>query len=122
MKWLFFTLFICSQAYAECLDMVMANWRLNIAEKTLSLVNFAPQSIKICDATKKVSRFIMETQKADLIHLQSIELPQRPKNTEIKTTTLDIYFEAPLPVWAKKSNLKIKESATGEVMATGEMK
>ena len=122
MKWLFITLFFCSQAQAQCLDMVKAHWRLNVADKTLSLVNFAPQSIKICHETKKVSKYIMETQKANLTHLQSIELPQLPKNSDVKNSTLDIYFEAPIPVWAKKSQLKIKETATGEIMATGEMK
>jgi len=122
MKWIIVSLFFNTLAWASCSDVVVSQWKLNLAEKSLSLVNFAPQSVKRCHEDKKNLKWVFEIKKNGQAARFPIELPPLPQNEDIKTSQLDIYFEAPLPLWAKKAQLKIIDSTDQSVLATGDMK
>lgn len=122
MKWIALVLIFATQAHARCTDMVVAQWRLSLSEKSVSLVNFAPQSVKICHDEKAPVKWVFEVKKGRQLESHAIDLPQLPKGVEFKNSDLDLYFEAPLPVWAKKSQLRLIDQSGMSVLATGEMK
>lgn len=122
MKWIALALFLATQAHAACTDMVVAQWRLSLSTKTIALVNFAPQSVNICRDEKAAVKWVFEVKKGSQLALHSVDLPELPQGTDLKTSDLDIYFEAPLPVWAKKSQLRLIDHSDLSVLATGEMK
>lgn len=113
---------LTTHAHARCTDMVVAQWRLSLSEKSVSLVNFAPQSVKICRDEKAPVKWVFEVKKGRQLEIHAVYLPQLPKGVELKNSDLDLYFEAPLPVWAKKSQLRVIDHSDMSVLATGEMK
>jgi hypothetical protein len=122
MKWIALALMLTTHAHARCTDMVVAQWRLSLSEKSVSLVNFAPQSVKICRDEKAPVKWMFEVKKGRKLESYAVDLPQLPKGVELKTSDLDLYFEAPLPVWAKRSQLRVIDHSDMSVLATGEMK
>ncbi len=122
MKWMALTLLFSSLAHASCTDMVVAQWRLSLSDKSLSLVNFAPQSVKICREETKPTKWMLEVKKDNQLTSYPVDLPQLPAGSDIKKSDLDLYFEAPLPVWAKKSQLRLIDHSDQSVLAIGEMK
>ena len=122
MKWIALALLLSTYAHARCTDMVVAQWRLSLSDKSISLVNFAPQSVKICRDEKAPVKWVLEVKRGKRLESHAVDLPQLPKGVELKTSDLDLYFEAPLPVWAKKSQLRLIDHSDMSVLATGEMK
>jgi hypothetical protein len=122
MKWIVLALMLTTQAHASCTDTVVAQWRVNLKDKGLSLVNFAPRSVSICQDEKAKVQWVFEVKQGDQEARYAVALPQLPKGMDLKKSDLDIYFEAPLPVWAKKSQLRLIDNSDMSVLATGEMK
>jgi hypothetical protein len=111
----------CFGPAQECHNVVMANWRYSAVNKSLQLVNFAPKAVSYCQI-KQEHAYIMETRKGDLLYRHSLNLPELPRGESVKETQIDLYFEAPIPVWAKKAQLSLKEATSDEIIATGEMR
>ncbi len=122
MKWFLLTFLLTPLAHARCTDMVVAQWRLNLSEKNISLVNFAPQAVKICRDPAAPVTWVLEVKKGRNQVSYPVDLPQMPKGMDLLTSDLDLYFEAPLPLWAKKSQLRLINKNDQSVLASGEMK
>jgi hypothetical protein len=131
-KLLLFLLVVSFKGHTACQDMVRAYWRYTPEKKLVELVHFAPQAIRYCEplAQDSMANVLMKIQAG----AQSFERPlfipffeywDHLEGDELKggvSPVPEIYFDSPIPVWAKKSRLILIDLSTGQELAQGAMK
>jgi hypothetical protein len=117
---------------AACQDMVRAYWRFSPQKKTLELVNFAPKAIEFCQPLvhDTSANVVMKIEANSKLFSRPLFIPFYDHWDSLSGDELqggaplaaDIYFDSPIPLWAKKSKLKLISLETNEEIGSGEMK
>jgi|GEM_PF-4139180 len=122
--------FLTTSVYAACEDMSRVYWKVNTEQKKVEQLKVSQKLEKFCEPLVEDSAAnVLLTFKAGaktfqrrlLVPLDTIH-EQLTSKKDLKPTVVesqDLYLDSPIPVWARKAELKITEISSGKLLGSG---
>lgn len=122
--------FLTTSVYAACEDMSRVYWKVNTQLKKVEQLKVSQKIEKFCQplvedsAANVLLSFKAGAKSFQRRLLVPIETTHEQLDTkkELKPTVVEsqeLYLDSPIPVWARKAELKITEISSGKLLGSG---
>ncbi len=122
--------FLTTSVYAACEDMSRVYWKVNTQLKKVELLKVSQKIEKFCQplVEDSAANVLLSFKAGTKSFQRRLHVPietiheQLDTKKELKPTLVEsqeLYLDSPIPVWARKAELKITEISSGKLLGSG---